>query len=365
MQITIDRNDFSRKLAGTKGFVEKRNTIPILGNVLLSAKDGKLFLKVTDLDKEFSDVIDCDVTLPGKTTVPSGLLADIVRKLPSGPIKISMAEDGASVSISSGRSQFRLQALPASDFPDITIGSFSHRFELPGAELLRLLKRTAFAISTEETRYYLNGIFLHVHEANLMACATDGHKLSLVWQHMPAGAEGMPGIIIPRLAVAELMKILDDTMVSIEVSDAKIRFSIGGMVLTTKLIDGTFPDYQRVIPKGNDKEATVERLVLAGAADRVSTISSERGRGVKIDLTEGEMTLTVNSPDAGVATEMVSVIYGDEEISIGFNARYLAEALGILEGEQVIMKLNDPGSPCLMQGSGDADSLVVIMPMRV
>ncbi|GGD38302.1 DNA polymerase III subunit beta [Aureimonas glaciei] len=364
MKIIIDRNELAKTLTGTKGFVEKRSSIPILGNVLLTARDGKLAIKVTDLDKEFSDLAACEVVLPGSTTVPAGLLSDIVKKLSAGPVTIAMAEDGASVSVSAGRSQFKLQALPARDFPDITIGVFSHTFSMPAAELKRLLTKTWFAISTEETRYYLNGIFLHVHESNLLAVATDGHKLSLAGQHTPDGAAGMPGIIIPRRAVAELIKIVDEDVVGIELSDSKIRFTIGDIVLTTKLIDGTFPDYQRVIPSLNEKELTVERLVLAGAADRVSTISSERGRGVKIEISNGEMRLTVSSPDTGVAMEEMSVIYSGDPIETGFNSRYLAEVMAALEGEQVIAKFHDAGSPCLMRGSGDADALIVLMPMR-
>ena len=367
MNSTVERSSLLKTLLRTTRIVDKRNTIPILNNVLLVAKDSVLRLKATDLDMEITDALPCDIQLDGAITLPAGLFTDIVKKLPAGSqIKIVTADDGASVTITAGKSRFKLQVLPASDFPDITIGAFSHTFALPASDLKRLLTKTQFAISTEETRYYLNGVFFHTFEGNLLACGTDGHKLSLAWQHMPDGSDGMPGVIVPRRAIGELVKLVEEGNVGVEMSDAKVRFTFDdGLVLTTKLIDGTFPDYQRVIPKGNDKTLTVERLVLAGAADCVSTISSERGRGVKVELSDGEMTLTVSSPDAGVATEALSVIYADDPLEIGFNSKYLAEALTVIEGDQVIVKLADPGSPALLNGSGDADSLIVIMPMRV
>jgi DNA polymerase-3 subunit beta len=233
------------------------------------------------------------------------------------------------------------------------------------------VEKTQFAISTEETRYYLNGIFLHTIESDsatvLRAVATDGHRLARVEMPAPPGAQGMPGIIVPRKAVAEIQKLIEDGSdeVGIELSTAKIRLTFNGVVLTSKLIDGTFPDYQRVIPSGNDKRLTVERADFAKAVDRVSTISSERGRAVKLAINEGRLTLSVNNPDSGSATEELEVDYDAGPLDIGFNARYLLDITGQLDGDTALFRLADPGSPTLIQDRDDAPALYVLMPMRV
>jgi DNA polymerase III subunit beta len=275
-----------------------------------------------------------------------------------------------------------LQALPEADFPDLAAGEMPFRFDLAAADLKRLIEKTQFAISTEETRYYLNGIYLHTLDANgttlLRAVATDGHRLARIAMPAPSGAAGMPGVIVPRKAVAEIQKLVEDAgeSVAIELSPSKIRLtfggragehpsSAGGVVLISKLIDGTFPDYQRVIPSGNDKRLTVERDDFARAVDRVSTISSERGRAVKLALVEGRLTLSVNNPDSGSATEELEVDYASGALDIGFNARYLLDITGQLEGDTALFKLADPGSPTLIQDREGAPALFVLMPMRV
>jgi DNA polymerase-3 subunit beta len=234
-----------------------------------------------------------------------------------------------------------------------------------------LIDRTQFAISTEETRYYLNGIFVHTIESDgklkLRAVATDGHRLARADVEAPSGSEGLPGIIIPRKTVGELQKLVDnpEAMVTVEVSDAKIRLSIGSIVMTSKLIDGTFPDYQRVIPTGNDKEMRVDCTSFAQAVDRVSTISSERGRAVKLALSDGQLLLTVNNPDSGSATEEVAVGYDTDAMEIGFNAKYLLDITAQLSGDQAIFLLADAGSPTLIRDTAGDDALYVLMPMRV
>jgi DNA polymerase-3 subunit beta len=264
-----------------------------------------------------------------------------------------------------------LQALPESDFPDLAAGDMPHRFTVPAAELKRLIDKTQFAISTEETRYYLNGIFFHTIESGgapvLRAVATDGHRLARVEIPAPKGAQDMPGIIIPRKAVAEIQKLIEDggESVELELSSAKIRLSFGGVVLTSKLIDGTFPDYQRVIPAGNDKAMTVDLDIFAKAVDRVSTISSERGRAVKLAINDGRLTLSVNNPDSGSATEELEVDYESTALDIGFNARYLLDITGQLDGDTALFRLADPGSPTLIQDREGASALYVLMPMRV
>jgi len=352
--------------------VERRNTIPILSNVLLRTEDGSLRLKATDLDIEITERVPASSETDGATTVPAHLLYDIVRKLADGSeVELRTNGEGAQMTVTAGRSNFRLQCLPEGDFPDITAGTFTHAFTLKASDLARLIERTQFAISTEETRYYLNGIFLHAIEsdgqARLRAVATDGHRLARAEMDAPVGSEGMPGIIIPRKAVSEIQKLLGEAKdtVEVELSDSKIRFTVGEVVMTSKLIDGTFPDYQRVIPTGNDKALRLDRQTFAQAVDRVSTISTERGRAVKLAVADSQLTLTVNSPDSGTATEELAVGYDAEEIEIGFNAKYLLDITGQLSGEEAVFMLADPGSPTLIRDGGDEGTLYVLMPMRV
>jgi DNA polymerase-3 subunit beta len=372
MRITLERSNLLKSLNHVHRVVERRNTIPILSNVLMRASGNSLDLKATDLDLEITESLPAMVENAGATTVPAHLLYEIVRKLPDGSeVLLATNPDGGSMTVQSGRSKFSLQCLPESDFPDLTAGSFTHTFKLKAADLKMLIDRTQFAISTEETRYYLNGIFFHTIEAGgdlkLRAVATDGHRLARADVQAPAGSEGMPGIIIPRKTVGELQKLMDDAeaVVTVEVSDAKIRLTIGTVVMTSKLIDGTFPDYQRVIPTGNDKEMRVDCESFTKAVDRVSTISSERGRAVKLSLTDGQLMLTVNNPDSGSATEEVAVGYDNDPMEIGFNAKYLLDITAQLSGDDAIFMLADAGSPTLVRDTAGDDALYVLMPMRV
>ncbi len=372
MRVTIERSNLLKSLNHVHRVVERRNTIPILSNVLLRADGATLDLKATDLDLEVTEATPANIEQAGATTVPAHLLYDIVRKLPDGAeVLLALTPEGNAMNVASGRSKFTLQCLPDSDFPDLTAGDFSHTFRLGSSDLKMLIDRTQFAISTEETRYYLNGIFMHtIGEAGalkLRAVATDGHRLARADIDAPAGSEGMPGIIVPRKTVGELQKLVDDPdiVVTVELSEAKIRFTIGGVLLTSKLIDGTFPDYQRVIPTGNDKELKIDCAPFASAVDRVSTISSERGRAVKLTLSDGLLTLTVNNPDSGSATEELPVGYQNEPLEIGFNAKYLLDITGQLSGSEAVFHLADPGSPTLVRDSAEEGALYVLMPMRV
>jgi len=372
MKVTVEQVALLKALGHVHRVVERRNTIPILGNVLLRAETGQLSLKATDLDLDIVEIIAADVSEAGATTVPAHVLHDIVRKLADGA-QVSLEQDGQAgqVTLRSGRSRFSLQTLPEVDFPDLSAGEMSHTFEVAAGEFRTLIEKTQFAISTEETRYYLNGIYFHTMEdggdARLRAVATDGHRLALCESPAPAGAVGMPGIIVPRKTVAELQKLLSeaDARVGIEISSVKMRVSVGSVVLTSKLIDGTFPDYTRVIPQRNDKMLVVEREEFARSVDRVSTISSERGRAVKFSLGDGKLTLTVHNPDAGQAVEELSVDYESTPLEIGFNARYLLDIIGQMSGDTALLKLADSGSPTLIQDREGAPSLYVLMPMRV
>jgi len=372
MKVTVERAELLRSLGHVHRVVERRNTIPILANVLVKAEKGKLSLKATDLDLEVTDSIAAEVSPAGSTTVPAHMFYDIVRKLPEGAqVVIEGSGDRAVLSIRAGRSRFTLQTLPESDFPDLAAGDMTHSFTLPAADLKRLIDKTQFAISTEETRYYLNGIYLHAagaaKSATLRAVATDGHRLAQCELPLPAGAAGMPGIIIPRKTVGEVQRLIEtgEGEVGIELSAGKIRFTIGNVVLTSKLIDGSFPDYARVIPLNNDKVLTVDKKDFEAAVDRVSTVSSERGRAVKLSLTGGRLVLSVTNPDSGSATEEIEVEYGADPLDIGFNSRYLLDIAAQIEGEVAVLKLADPGSPTLIQDKDAKGALYVLMPMRV
>jgi DNA polymerase III subunit beta len=372
MKVTVERSALLKSLGHVHRVVERRNTIPILANVLLRADRAKLSLKATDLDIEVTDSMAAEVGPGGATTVPAHMFFDIVRKLPEGAqVILESSGDRASLTIRSGRSRFALQTLPEGDFPDLAAGEMTHKFTLKATDLKRLIDKTQFAISTEETRYYLNGIYLHVAGAaksqQLRAVATDGHRLAQMELELPNGAAGMPGIIIPRKTVGEVQRLIEDgeSEVLIELSPGKIRFTVGDVILTSKLIDGTFPDYGRVIPLHNDKALVVDKKEFEAAVDRVSTVSSERGRAVKLSITPGRLLLSVTNPDSGSASEELEVEYESEPLDIGFNSRYLLDIAAQIESEAAVLKLADPGSPTLIQDKDPHGALYVLMPMRV
>jgi DNA polymerase-3 subunit beta len=372
MKVTVERAGLLKSLGHVHRVVERRTTIPILANVLIKAEKSKLAFKATDLDLEVTETIAAEVGPGGSTTVPAHMFYEIVRKLPEGAqIVLEATGDRAVLAIRAGRSRFTLQTLPESDFPDLAAGDMINSFKLSAADLKRLIDKTQFAISTEETRYYLNGIYLHAagtgKASTLRAVATDGHRLAQADLPLPAGADGMPGVIVPRKAVSEVQRLIEDSEadVAVELSPSKIRFSIGDVVLTSKLIDGTFPDYARVIPTGNDKELVVDKQDFEAAVDRVSTVSSERGRAVKLSLSGGRLVLSVTNPDSGSATEELEVEYDADPIDIGFNSRYLLDIAAQIDGEVAVLKLADPGSPTLIQDKDVKGTLYVLMPMRV
>jgi DNA polymerase III subunit beta len=372
MKLVIECSELARALGHVTSVVEKRTTIPILSNVMLRATGAALMLKATDLEREVVEQAPAQIGTPGAVTVPAHLLHDIVRKLPSG-VEVEMKRDPEKerVTISAGSSRFALQCLPAEDFPDLAGGDFPHTFEVPAHDLKRMIDKTKFAISNEETRYYLNGIFLHTAEQGgkptLRAVATDGHRLAQLDMERPAGAAGMPGVIIPRKTVHELHRLIEASTdgVTISVSPTKIRFEIGTVTLTSKLIDGTFPDYNRVIPQNNTKTLRVPNSEFISAVDRVSTIASERGRAVKLALDKGTLTLSVHNPEGGSATEEMAVDFGDGALDIGFNARYLLDIAGQLDSDTAQFKLADAGAPTIIRDGDDQTALYVLMPMRV
>ncbi len=374
MRLIVERSALAKALNHVASVVERRNTIPILSNVLMRASAGELILTATDLDLEIVESIPAEVAAEGATTVPAHVLNDIVRKLPDGAqVSLELKPEDGRMILTCGQARFQLQVLPPTDFPMLDADDLTTVFTLAGGDLKRLIEKTSFAISTEETRYYLNGIYLHVSgeggDARLRAVATDGHRLAQAEAPLPSGASGMPGVIMPRKTVAEMDKLVDapDSDVKVELSDAKLRLTAGRVVLTSKLIDGSFPDYQRVIPQSNDKMLTVDNSEFAHAVDRVSTLSSDKGRAVKLTLSGGKLVLSVNNPDSGSATEELSVDYDSEPLEIGFNARYLLDISKQLDGSAAHFRLADAGSPTMVVDvEGAAPStLYVLMPMRV
>ena len=371
MKATIERATLLKGLSHVQSVVERRNTIPILSNVLIEAAPndgggGALRLMATDLDLQINENVSAEVEQPGATTVSAHTLFDIARKLPEGSqVQLTAAE--GRMTIVAGRARFQLATLPRDDFPVIAEGDLPVAFELPAETLKQIIDKTRFAISTEETRYYLNGIFLHVADDTLKAAATDGHRLARVTMPLPSGAEGMPDVIVPRKCVAELRKLLDeiDGSVGVSLSNSKIRFDLGQALLTSKLIDGTFPDYSRVIPTGNDKILKIDPRSFEEGVDRVSTIATEKTRAVKMALDRDKITLSVTSPENGTAAEDVPGDYAASGFEIGFNSRYLLDILGQLEGDTVEVHLADAAAPTLIRENDKSPALYVLMPMRV
>lgn len=374
MKLIIERAALLSTLAHVQGIVGRNNTIPILSNVLLTASKGTLTFDTTDLDMAVSESAAAVVDATGTTTVSAHLLYDIARKLPDGAqVQLHLKDPGQMI-VASGRSRFTVACLPVEDFPAFARGDVSHQFDLPAAHLRRLIDHARFAISTEETRYYLNGIYLHTRRAGegnktavLCAAATDGHRLSRIDAPLPEGAAGMPGVIVPRKAVLELRKLIEGVEgdVAVALSDSKLHFEIGdGLSLTSKVIDGTFPDYERVIPTGNDKTVEVDRDGLFGAADRVSAITSDKSRAIRLVIARAEIVVSATDAAHGSGTEEVEAT-ANGAIDIGFNAKYLMEILAQIEGDKVRMLLADGGSPCILRDPSDAMATYVLMPMRV
>jgi len=372
MKLTIERAALLKSLAHAQSVVERRNTIPILANVLLQVADGRLTVAATDMDLGIVETVEALTGGGGATTAPAHMLYDIARKLPEGAqVDIETDGDNTQMRVRSGRSTFTLSALPTDEFPVIAGGDFRHRFRLSTRDLRGLIDRARFAISTEETRYYLNGIYLHAAENEgvpvLRAVATDGHRLARVEVPLPDGAAGMPGIIVPRKTVNEVRKLLDEEGedVAVSLSETKIQFEFKDIVLISKLIDGTFPDYERVIPIGNDKLLEIHCDQFSEAVDRVSTISSEKSRAIKLSVNGNTVTLSATSPDNGTATEEVEAQYNAEPMEIGFNSRYLLDITDQIEGDFAELALADSAAPTLIRDLADASAIYVLMPMRV
>jgi len=374
MKFKADRATLLKALAHVQSVVEKRNTIPILANVMIGVRDGRLTLTATDMEIAVVEDVAASSSRNGACTAPAATLFEIVRKLPEGAeVELDHAGGDAQLALRSGRYSTSLVVLPTEDFPSMTAGALPNKFSLSAQQLRGLIDRTRFAISTEETRYYLNGIYLHAAESDgakvLRAVATDGHRLARVEEPLPPGAGSMPGVIIPRKTVNELRKLLDEVTgdVDIALSDTRIQFKVGTITLTSKLIDGTFPEYERVIPRDNDKVLRVGKKDFADAVARVAAISAERSRPVKLSLARDLLVLSAASAEQGSATEELDgdrVKYDSGPLEIGFQARYLNDITDQI-ADQVEFRFADGAAPTVVQDAADSSALYVLMPMRV
>ncbi len=365
--INIEKNAFIRALSRIQSVVEKRNTIPILANVKIEAANNAVTLTVTDMDLVATQQIEAAVNTEGSLTVPALTLYDIIRKLPEGA-QINLNADTASsrLIVKSGSSKFTLSYLPSEDFPVIAEGDLTHSFEMDVKTFVRLVEKTKFAMSNEETRYYLNGVYFHVMNGNLRAVATDGHRLASIEIPSPEGAQGMPGVIIPRKAVNELAKLLEgQDKVTISVSESKIKFTGNKIELLSKVVDGTFPDYQRVIPENNKKFLTTNTQAMKDAVDRVSTISVDKTKAIKITVSQNNINLYTQGVEGSSGNEDVPANYGADTLELGFNSRYVIEMLQQIENTEVQFALDTPNAPALITDPSDSSAVYIIMPMRV
>ena len=372
MKISVDRSFLLKSLSHAHGIVERRTTSPILSNVLLSAHEGQLSITATDLDMSILETMPATVEVEGATTVSAQTLYDIVRKLQDGAeVELVEKSENNHLVVRCGRSRFNLPTLPAKDFTTLKTVDLPHKFSLSAEELKDLIESTRFAISTEETRYYLNGIYLHTRTNNdklvLRAVSTDGHRLALCDVEEPKGASGIPDVIVPRKTIIELGKLLEGTeaLVSICLSHTQITFEVGRVLFSSRLIDGTFPDYEKVIPKENNQLLTVDREKFARAVDRVSTVSSEKARGVKVTIEPQKVIVSISNNEHGTGMEEIEATYNGKRLIMGFNARYLLDIAQQVEGDSLVFHLSDENAPAVIKGGAEQHALYVLMPMRL
>jgi DNA polymerase-3 subunit beta len=377
MKLTIERAALLKALGHVQSVVERRNTIPILSNVLLSAGDGQVAFSATDLDMEIADSSPAQVEDAGQVTAPAHTLHEIVRELPEGAeVSLRYTGEDPRLEIRAGRSRFNLPALPAGDFPMMSSDGLPDPIEIDTGDLIRLIDKTRFAISTQETRYYLNGLYLHVvvedGAQKLRAVATDGLRLALAEMPAPEGFQAGRGVIVPRKAVGEARRLMDDAgeTVTLAVSAQKVRFGFGQGSLTSKVIDGSFPAYEGVMPRDNQRVMTLDNALFTAAVRRVVTISTDPSRAVRFAIEPGRMTLSVRNIDAGQAVEELEVDYDGEPFEVGFNARYLVDVTSQIGGEIAVFRFAEAASgattldPVLALDPTDAGVQYVLSPMR-
>ena len=375
MEIKANSSDLLKALNHIHGIVEVRHTLPILSNIVLSAENNELSLSSTNLDIFCSDKIDAEIVNSGEISVPAITFFEIVKRLPSGSdVILSMGDEDTELILKCGRSKFNLSTLKTEDFPILSDKDLSTNFVISADELSRMIDKTKFAISNEETRYYLNGIFFHKAESNsikfLRAVATDGHRLAQYDIPLPQGAEEITGIIIPKKTVFELRKVLDDADgdVSVSLNENKIKFSFNNLKIISKVIDGTFPDYTKVIPQNNDKKFKTNNSELKNAIDRVSAVAineETKSKAIKLTIENNKLNLSVESQSKGSAKEEIDISYSSEKVDIGFNSRYLLDICNEVDGDEIDVNLLDSISPAIILDKTDENLFFVLMPMRI
>ena len=375
MEIKANSSDLLKALNHIHGIVEVRHTLPILSNIVLSAENNELSLSSTNLDIFCSDKIDAEIVNSGEISVPAITFFEIVKRLPSGSdVILSMGDEDTELILKCGRSKFNLSTLRTEDFPILSDKDLSTNFVISADELSRMIDKTKFAISNEETRYYLNGIFFHKAERNsiqfLRAVATDGHRLAQYDIPLPQGAGEITGIIIPKKTVFELRKVLDDADgdVSVSLNENKIKFSFNNLKIISKVIDGTFPDYTKVIPQNNDKKFKTNNSELKNAIDRVSAVAineETKSKAIKLTIENNKLNLSVESQSKGSAKEEIDISYSNEKVDIGFNSRYLLDICNEVDGDEIDVNLLDSISPAIILDKTDENLFFVLMPMRI
>lgn len=366
MQIKLTREALLPALQAVANVVERRQTLPILSNVLITAEHGRLHLLGTDMEVEVSVNCDAAVVKEGMTTVPARKLLDICRSLPA-EASVQIETGAAKVKIQSGRSRFLLATLPPTEFPSVGNLDTTSEFTIAIAELRDLIGNTQFAMAHQDVRYYLNGLLLELSANAVRAVATDGHRLALCDRELATGVEAPKQIIIPRKGVTELVRMLGhlEGEVSVGVGQNHLKVTVRDQSVTTKLIDGKFPDYERVIPKEGEKLVTADREALKAAFGRTSILSNEKFRGVRISLTKGLLKAAAHNPEQEEAEEDIEVDYTSDDLEIGFNVSYLLDVLGVLKSQNVRLELSDANSSCVLYAPEDARARYVIMPMRL
>ena len=375
MDFKVNSSDLLKALSHIHGIVEVRHTLPILSNIIITAKDNNLTLSSTNLDIFCSDKLNAEVLSSGEISVSAVTFYEIIKRLPNGSeIQATFDDESSSLILKCGRSKFNLTTMQTEDFPTISDSDLTTKFILSASELIRMIDKTKFAISNEETRYYLNGIFLHKTQKNsidiLRAVATDGHRLAQYDIPLPQGAEEMTGLIIPKKTILELRRILDDASgdINIQLNENKIKFSFSELNIISKVIDGTFPDYTKVIPQNNDKTFTTNNAELKSAVDRVSAVAineETKSKAIKLSIESNKLLLSVDSSSKGSANEEIDLDYNKERVEIGFNSRYLVDICNEIDGEEVSINLLDSISPAIILDKSDENLFFVLMPMRI
>ena len=367
MQITIPRDQFLKPLIQVSGAIERKHTLPILSNVLLEIADGKLLMTGTDLEIELvASVVLNDFADNTKLTLPAKKLLDICKSLPDG-CDLTFSAQETQVLLTSGKSRFSLACLPAIDFPNLEQWDGEVEFQITRNELRKLLESTHFSMANQDVRYYLNGMSFEVDNSEIKTVATDGHRLALSQKKLDYSLNTQRQLIIPRKGVQEIMRLMvsDDNLVTIQFGANHFRIIDQEFTFTSKLVDGRFPDYRRVLPRGGDKVVTANREWLRSAFSRVSILSNEKFRGVRLNFSAGELKITANNPEQEQAEEVVEVSYDGPDLEIGFNVSYVLDVLNTLKTEDVSFTLSDSNSSALVEGTGDNEAMYVVMPMRL